>query len=60
MASTWSSASSSSTFTREGNTLKVRAPANANLATPGRYLLFAINAQGVPSLARLVSIAPPT
>ena len=44
------------TFTREGNTLRVRAPANANLATPGRYLLFVINAQGVPSLARLVSI----
>ncbi len=46
-------------FTRAGNTLKVRAPANANLATPGRYMLFAINAQGVPSLAWLVSIAPP-
>ena len=47
------------TFTREGDTLRVRAPANANLATPGRYLLFVINAQGVPSLARLVSIFPP-
>jgi hypothetical protein len=46
-------------FTRDGNTLKVRAPANANLATPGRYMLFAINAQGVPSVARLVSIFPP-
>jgi NADPH-dependent ferric siderophore reductase len=46
-------------FTREGNTLTVRAPANANLATPGRYMLFVIDAQGVPSVARLVSIFPP-
>ena len=46
-------------FTVEGNVLKVRAPANANLAPPGRYLLFVINGQGVPSLARMVSIAPP-
>ena len=39
--------------------LKVKAPANANLAPPGRYMLFVINAQGVPSVARLLSIAPP-
>jgi Domain of unknown function (DUF1929) len=44
------------TFRAEGNVLKVRAPANARLAPPGRYMLFVLNAQGVPSLARLVSI----
>jgi hypothetical protein len=46
-------------FTVDDNVLKVKAPANANLAPPGRYMLFVINAQGVPSVARLVSIAPP-
>ena len=46
-------------FTVSDNVLNVKAPANANLAPPGRYMLFVINAQGVPSVARLVSIAPP-
>ena len=46
-------------FTRDGDTLQVRAPANPNLAPPGRYLLFVLDAQGVPSVARLVSLAPP-
>ncbi|MGE3290414.1 MAG: galactose oxidase-like domain-containing protein [Geminicoccaceae bacterium] len=45
-------------FTVSGNVLKVKSPANANLAPPGRYMLFVLNAQGVPSVARLVSIAP--
>jgi hypothetical protein len=34
------------------------APANANLAPPGPYMLFLLNAKGVPSLARMVSIGP--
>jgi hypothetical protein len=46
-------------FPRDGDTLQVRAPANPNLAPPGRYLLFVLDAQGVPSVARLVSLAPP-
>ena len=49
-------------FTRDqtdGNLLKVKGPLNANLATPGRYYLFVINGDGVPSMARMVSIAPP-
>ena len=44
-------------FTRSGNQLLITAPANLNLATPGRYLLFVINAQGVPSMARIVAVA---
>ena len=43
----------------DGNLLKVKGPLNANLATPGRYYLFVINGAGVPSVARMVSIAPP-
>lgn len=42
-------------FTRAGSTLRVRAPASANLATPGRYMLFALDAQGVPSVGKVVS-----
>jgi hypothetical protein len=34
------------------------APANANLAPPGPYMLFLLNAKGVPSLARMVSVGP--
>ncbi|MFZ1429337.1 MAG: galactose oxidase early set domain-containing protein [Geminicoccaceae bacterium] len=44
-------------FTRSGNQLLINAPANLNLATPGRYLLFVLNAQGVPSVARIVAVA---
>jgi Domain of unknown function (DUF1929)/Acetamidase/Formamidase family len=35
------------------------APANANVAPPGVYMLFAIGADGVPSVARMVHVAPP-
>ena len=45
-------------FTVSGNIVKFRSPANANLAPPGRYMLFVLNAQGVPSIARMVSILP--
>ena len=44
-------------FTRSGNQLLVNAPASLNLATPGRYLLFVLDAQGVPSIARIVAVA---
>ena len=42
-------------FTRFGSTMKVQAPANANLAPPGQYMLFALDGQGVPSIAKMVS-----
>jgi hypothetical protein len=43
-------------FTKTGNNLTVTAPANANLAPPGTYMLFVLNAQGVPSVAKMVKI----
>ena len=42
-------------FSRSGNgDLSVRAPASLTVAPPGYYLLFAIDAAGVPSIARTV------
>jgi Domain of unknown function (DUF1929) len=43
-------------FTKSGNNLTVTAPLNANLAPPGTYMLFVLNAQGVPSVATMVKI----
>ncbi len=31
--------------------IRVAAPANANIAPPGYYMLFILNAAGVPSMA---------
>jgi Domain of unknown function (DUF1929)/PKD domain len=42
---------------RDGGTLRTTAPASANVAPPGPYMLFVINAQGVPSVARMVTVA---
>jgi hypothetical protein len=36
--------------------LTVNAPASGFVAPPGAYLLFAIDAKGVPSVARIVSL----
>lgn len=36
--------------------LQVSAPANANLAPPGYYLLFIVDTQGVPAVARWVHL----
>ncbi len=36
--------------------LRITAPASSNLAPPGYYLLFIVNGQGVPSLAKIVRI----
>jgi hypothetical protein len=44
-------------------TLTATAPANANVAPPGMYMLFVVDANGVPSVARMVSLtgnSPPT
>jgi galactose oxidase len=46
-------------FTAGPGELTARAPANGNLAPPGYYLLFILNAQGVPSVARFVRLAGP-
>ncbi|MBV8378159.1 MAG: DUF1929 domain-containing protein, partial [Verrucomicrobia bacterium] len=38
------------------NSLTVTAPANADLAPPGNYLLFILNSNGVPSVAAVVNL----
>ncbi len=42
--------------TQNGGALAVTAPATANLAPPGHYLLFVLNAHGTPSVGRIVQI----
>jgi hypothetical protein len=50
------------TFTAGTGTLNATAPANADVAPPGVYMLFVVDANGVPSVAKMVSVgtaAPP-
>ena len=44
-------------FTANGSTLTITVPANANLAPPGHYMLFVLDANGVPSVASIVRIS---
>ncbi|HEY6320603.1 MAG TPA: galactose oxidase-like domain-containing protein [Thermoanaerobaculia bacterium] len=46
-------------FTAGKGVLRATAPANGNLAPPGYYLLFILNAEGVPSVARFVHLGRP-
>jgi hypothetical protein len=47
------------TFTQtSATTIRADAPAGANLAPAGPYLLFLLSPQGVPSLARMVMVGP--
>jgi hypothetical protein len=47
------------TFTPAGQTsLGVVAPTSPNLAPPGPYMLFLVNAAGVPSVAKMVTVGP--
>ncbi len=41
-------------FTEDNGTLFVQIPPNANVATPGFYLLFVFNGQGVPSIGKII------
>ncbi len=43
-------------LSRDTGSLSVRAPANANLAPPGYYMVFIIDDEGVPSEAQIVRI----
>jgi len=43
-------------FTQSGGTLTVTAPANADIAPPGFYQLYVLNAHGTPSAGRIVQI----
>ncbi len=48
------------TFSRQGNTLNIDAPASPNLAPPGYYMLFALDSDGTPSEARFLKVDPLT
>ncbi|HUK69374.1 MAG TPA: galactose oxidase-like domain-containing protein [Streptosporangiaceae bacterium] len=43
----------------DGGNLTVTAPPNANVCPPGHYMLFILNSQGVPSVAKIVQISAP-
>jgi len=43
-------------FTVEGSGIKVTAPADAAIAPVGSYMLFLLNADGVPSIAPIVHV----
>lgn len=43
-------------FNRSGTQSSLTAPANGNLAPPGYYLLFALNAKGVPSIGKILKL----
>jgi galactose oxidase len=43
-------------FQASAGSLAVTAPANPNLAPPGHYMMFLVNSQGVPSVAKIVRL----
>jgi endonuclease YncB( thermonuclease family) len=47
-------------FTSASGTLTATAPRDANVAPPGMYMLFAIDANGVPSTARMLTVTEHT
>ncbi|MDQ3563057.1 MAG: DUF1929 domain-containing protein [Pseudomonadota bacterium] len=46
-------------FTQSGGTLTVTAPKNANVAMPGYWMIFVINQNGVPSVAKNLRLTRP-
>jgi hypothetical protein len=42
-----------------GGNLSATAPPNANVCPPGHYMLFILNSQGVPLVAKIVQISAP-
>ena len=46
-------------FSQAPGGLTVQAPTNNNLATPGIYMLFLVNSNGVPSVAPFVTLPSP-
>ena len=46
-------------FARAAGGLSVTAPTSPNLSPPGHYLLFLLNANGVPSAAKIVQVGGP-
>jgi hypothetical protein len=45
-------------LTRRAGGVDLKAPANANVAPPGYYMLFLVNEAGVPSIAKFVRLMP--
>ena len=45
------------TFAQAATKVTIQAPANANIAPPGHYMLFVLNKQGVPSIAHIAHIS---
>jgi galactose oxidase len=45
------------TFTQVADKITVKAPASANIAPPGHYMLFVLNAKGVPSIGHIAHIS---
>ena len=43
-------------FSQVAGGLNVVAPSNANLAPPGHYMLFILNGNGVPSVAKIIQL----
>ena len=43
-------------FSQAAGGLNVVAPSNANLAPPGYYMLFILNGNGVPSVAKIIQV----
>jgi len=48
------------TFQSSSGNLTIQAPANANLAPPGYYMLFLISNAGVPSVASFIRLPAPS
>ena len=46
-------------FTAAATTLKVTAPASPKACPPGHYMLFVLNKDGVPSVAKIIKIHLP-
>jgi hypothetical protein len=44
-------------FSANGSTLNITVPASPNLSPPGHYMLFVVDANGVPSIARIIRIS---
>jgi chitodextrinase len=47
-------------YTAGSSALSATAPANKNIAPPGYYMLFGIDSNGVPSIAKFVRVDPDT
>jgi galactose oxidase-like protein/PKD domain-containing protein len=45
-------------YTVGNGVLNVTSPPNGNIAPPGYYMLFVLNAAGVPSVARFIRVTP--